>query len=247
MLDAEPFGPAIAMPRLYHFTSARYALEDVAQQQIKISRIADLNDPFELLPANLKDRGRRKLLRDFKASFESDHGVLCFSRKWDNPVLWSHYAEKHFGICLGFDVDERCALSVSYVDAMQDLDVAKFDVTRHPRADFARDEIRMLATTKFRHWQYEDEMRVFVALDHSTAQNELYFYSFSSQLALREVIIGARCNVPIKVICDAVRQHASSVMVRKARLAFSSFSVTEDLRFRRRIDQLMSSDHNLTQ
>ena len=30
--------------------------------------------------------------------------ILCFSRNWDNLLLWSHYGDRHMGVCLGFDI-----------------------------------------------------------------------------------------------------------------------------------------------
>ncbi|NKK82626.1 DUF2971 domain-containing protein [Rhizobium leguminosarum bv. viciae] len=33
-------------------------------------------------------------------------GLLCMSTTWQEPLLWSHYADKHKGMCLGFDVDD---------------------------------------------------------------------------------------------------------------------------------------------
>ena len=32
--------------------------------------------------------------------------ILCFSRNWDNLLLWSHYGDSHTGVCLGFDIAE---------------------------------------------------------------------------------------------------------------------------------------------
>jgi hypothetical protein len=40
--------------------------------------------------------------------------MLCFSRDWHNPVQWSHYADKHRGICLGFDVPDSLLVPVQY-------------------------------------------------------------------------------------------------------------------------------------
>ena len=36
------------------------------------------------------------------------------SRSWHNPVQWSHYASKHTGICLGFDVPDEHLGEVTY-------------------------------------------------------------------------------------------------------------------------------------
>jgi hypothetical protein len=36
------------MPRAYHFISLQHGLDDLRQRHLKISRLDDLNDPFEL-------------------------------------------------------------------------------------------------------------------------------------------------------------------------------------------------------
>lgn len=229
--------------RLYNLASSKYALQNIERRRVKISRIEDLNDPFELLPANLRDPGERKLFRQFKRSFDREHGIHCFSRSWTNPVLWSHYADKHAGICLGFDVDARCAFPVSYVDSLRQFDFAAIDAAQNGRLDFAQEEVRKLISTKFRHWEYEDEMRVFVELDHSEAQDGLYFSDFGPQLQLREVIVGARCEISVREVCELVKRSAPDATVRKARLAFNNFSITEDLRFPKRIERYMQSTY----
>jgi hypothetical protein len=39
--------------RLYHFTSANYAFDDLRNRRLKIALLDDLNDPFELKSVNL--------------------------------------------------------------------------------------------------------------------------------------------------------------------------------------------------
>ena len=41
-------------------------------------------------------------------------GLLCFTKHWRNPVLWSHYADTHRGLCLGFEVDDTVSVRVRY-------------------------------------------------------------------------------------------------------------------------------------
>lgn len=85
---------------MYHLLSARWALDDLTRWRLKIAEFADLNDPFELLGVELPNRALRRAFAAWKAKALREYGVLCFSRKWSNPVLWSHYADKHKGICL---------------------------------------------------------------------------------------------------------------------------------------------------
>lgn len=214
--------------RLYNLSDATHALVNLALRRIKISRIADLNDPFELLSANLGNKQLREGFRAAKEQIHSENGVLCFSRSWSNPVLWSHYADKHRGICLGFDVDDSCVMPVSY-----ETDLTKFKVDAGAaKAILTQQYMKQMLTTKFRDWAYEDEVRVYVGLDHSTAEGGLYFAEFSEKLQLREIILGARCEVPIAKARELASLFSYKVHVVKARLAFTKFSVVENRQFR---------------
>ncbi len=90
--------------RLYHFTNAEYGLSNLREKHLKISRIDQLNDPFEFMGADLSNGDLRKEIEISKDRYNETMGLLCFSKNWDNPVQWGHYADGHKGLCLGFDV-----------------------------------------------------------------------------------------------------------------------------------------------
>jgi hypothetical protein len=213
---------------LFNLSDAPHALLNVAMRRLKVSRIADLNDPFELLSVNLRDKRLRDSFQEAKASIHSANGVLCFSRSWSNPVLWSHYADKHRGICLGFEVDDNCVMPVSYETDLTKLKLAE-NVSKEA---LTQQYMRKLLSTKFRDWAYEDEARVYIELDHSSTEGGLYFSEFSSRLELREIILGARCEVPISKARELASRFEHKVHVLKARLAFTKFSVVENRKFR---------------
>ena len=100
--------------RLYHFLNEKYALDDLKRKRLKLSRLADMNDPFELLGAVLKTKQHRLAFRGYQADMDQRYGALCFCSTWSNPVVWSHYADRHRGISLGFNVPKRMALPISY-------------------------------------------------------------------------------------------------------------------------------------
>jgi hypothetical protein len=84
---------------------------------LKLALIDSLNDPFEFLGVASRDSNVRRQYRFLKDGFARYMGLLCFSENWRNPVQWSHYAERHRGICLGFDVSPTVELrKVVYVD-----------------------------------------------------------------------------------------------------------------------------------
>lgn len=96
--------------RVYNSLAAQWAeRRSRAKGRIKISRFDDLNDPFELLAAQLRSKDVRKAFGALRDHMCANRGVLCFSRGWHNPLLWSHYGDKHRGICLG----SMCPMRIS--------------------------------------------------------------------------------------------------------------------------------------
>ena len=96
--------------RVYKFLSAQFALRTVVEHRLKISEFADMNDPFELVGVKLSDPGFQQILTDIFSRF----GALCLTKSWNNPLLWSHYADKHKGLCLGFDLNGDVEARVPY-------------------------------------------------------------------------------------------------------------------------------------
>ncbi|WP_047686322.1 MULTISPECIES: hypothetical protein [Xenorhabdus] len=83
---------------VYHFTTLDSAKLIVRKQKLKVSRINNLNDPFELLSANIGDKEYRPKIKKQKESANDLYGIISFSKSWKNPVQWAHYAERHNGI-----------------------------------------------------------------------------------------------------------------------------------------------------
>lgn len=184
---------------------------------MKISRLDDLNDPFELWAIAQSDSRVRKALRETKEQKARDCGLLCFSLAWHNPVLWSHYADRHRGIALGFDVDEGILKPVLYRKTRPILKAVDLTIAES------------MLFTKFYDWNYEHEARIFTALNDQDPQTGLYFADFNDQLTLREVIAGPACAASLGELQQATGSSAK-VKFRKARLAFKTFRVVVDQR-----------------
>src|SRR5713226_357193 len=91
--------------RAYHLLSSHHALDNLRHRRLKIAQLDDLNDPFDLWTLAQPDRKLRMALRLFRREVAQTFGMVCFSMAWHNPLLWSHYGDRHRGIALGFDLD----------------------------------------------------------------------------------------------------------------------------------------------
>ena len=221
------------MARVYKFLPSKWALDDIKNQHIKISRISDLNDPFELIPFDLTDKEQPDAQIRARTELLSGRGIglLCFSFKWSNPVLWAHYADKHKGICLGFDLPDDVAHEVRYVKERERLP-----------SDWNEDEetalqwAKKVLFTKFHGWEYEAECRVFVGLDTEEDEDGNYFKNFEEKMVLREVVLGCEYQLdPAGVLESLLELCDEEVRVIRARSSDESFDMIEDTAFCRRL------------
>lgn len=206
--------------RLYYFTTQQYGLMALQNRRLKIARIKDLNDPFELLGWNLRDRETREKLKRWKSERNGEFGILCMSHKWSHPLLWGHYAEKHKGMALGFDVPESDVfLKVNYCRRRVPAPAGRKIVER---------DLDSLLLSKFTAWKYETEYRCFCSLNDGIRDGEHYFEPFSDTLKLKEVVVGEQATISRQGLADALGAFGDGIASFKARPAFGSFRVVRN-------------------
>ncbi len=210
--------------RVYHLCNANHGVNNIALKRINVARIIDLNDPSELFGSKKKEMQLRKAFAGFRKGMNEENGLICFSASWGNPVLWSNYADKHKGICLGFDVPVEMLIKAVYKNKWILMELDKTKET----AKFSEKVIRKLLTTKFSNWKYEEEYRLYVKLDKDTEEDGFYFYNYSDHLQLREIILGPRCELAISTVRNLVSHYSHPVHVIRARIAFTKYKVVKN-------------------
>ena len=203
---------------LYHFTAAKFALEDIKNRTLKVAQFEDLNDPFELRCVELKTKEQEIAFDLYKADMAVRFGVLCFSQRWDRILQWSHYADRHRGICLGFDVS-------NLQSKFGEVKYGSQKLTFPPRLDQAFSW--QMLRTKYSGWSYEEEWRVFVELGEAKQKEcngrTLYFADFADELVLREVILGAENRGSVDEIRDTLRGFNPPVRLSRIHLSPDKF------------------------
>lgn len=206
------------MKRLYKFYSDKWALDAVKKRRLKVATLDDLNDPFEFIADTTNNADQRRLWHKASKGVFSQNGLISFSRSCKNPVLWSHYADRHRGVAIGFDVRSEFVVPVVYRKGRPTL-----PDLRQMTSNARRSAIELTTRTKFLHWEYEAESRVFVKLDAQDEGTGLYFKAFGSDLVLREVILGVRSELTSQKIHSELGPQ--DVKITTARLAFKTYSV----------------------
>lgn len=98
---------------------------------------------------------------DLAAEMKS-HGVLSLSARWNNPLLWSHYANEHRGLCIEYDTDDvrhpgLRAVTYGGARAIKASALLQWKVTKDQAAAKAIFDTYFL--TKASDWRYEKEWR----------------------------------------------------------------------------------------
>ena len=210
--------------RVYHFCDAKYGLQNLQRRRLKVATIMELNDPFELVAHNMKDSKIRNAVKKFKANSAARFGFLCFSRSYKSPVQWGHYAEKHKGICIGFDVPTEELYSVNYTDYRLNFEPSMVDTDEK--------KFRWLMgffTTKHSHWSYEQEERMIVSLPLLEREADFYFAFFDkADIRVAEVMVGCNSKITRQDVLDALGEHSENVEIFKARPAFGEFEIVRN-------------------
>ena len=209
--------------RIYKFYSAQRAREAIDRRRLKISTLNDINDPFEFGALAAKTKAQRTGLRKARHNVMRNKGIVSFSKSWKSPLLWSHYAENHKGVALGFDVPQELLVPVVYKEKrpkLSDYLVDPGTLTLNEDVSWA------LLAFKAAGWSYEEEVRLFAKLESPDRASGLYFVDFDENLVLKELILGARYE-PRQDEAWTRELKNEGVVIKTARMAFRAFEIVE--------------------
>ena len=207
--------------RLYYMTTAKWAEVILKERRLKLSRFYESNDPFELNLIDSRGSERRKIVKMIEKYHNEHTGMICFGAVWNNPMMWAHYADKHFGVCLAFDVEDKVVSTVEYTDKKIDVEFG----AHLPNHGLSVELLNRILTTKSMAWVSEQERRVLAKLEVPNSKNGLYYIDFGSQVELREVVIGHRCVWTLAKVVSFLGQVVSPVRIWKVRPAFGRFEM----------------------
>lgn len=168
-----------------------------------------------------RENWRREETRTMADTF----GVLSLTTDPTSLLMWSYYADKHAGFCVGYDLRVLCetvnevhkayALSrVKYRKDIPDLRPEKYSNT----IDLVVDMLRI----KAKDWEHEQEYRLIL-----DGKNEATIPLPKSAIA--EVIVGARMpQNDVNEIAGFLERHGLSSALRRARLEEDKYAISID-------------------
>lgn len=138
-----------------------------------------IDDYLKLIP-NEEIKGKKiskekvdKFKIDSINSTISKIGVSCFCEENDNLLMWSHYADSHKGICIGYNLDKLYSFlkkkhidlilyKIHYTNKLQKIDILKY----------SNEALINWLSTKSKVWNYENEIRfIFYDIFNNSSKN----------------------------------------------------------------------------
>ncbi|MEI0605658.1 DUF2971 domain-containing protein [Brachyspira pulli] len=179
---------------LYNYTILdKDRLKSVLNGQLWVGNTNKFNDPIDpVIKKNRDNEAYNYLLEKIKVS--------CLTTHNDNTLMWSHYADKHQGICIEYDitsiynkenlilkkVNYEASLKTNNINYYTDAIGKLFNNVKssdNRNIDYIIDTF----TVKSKEWEYEDEYRILFYDEKNENPN------------------GALINLPIKSICFGVQ------------------------------------------
>jgi hypothetical protein len=144
---------------IYQLTLNRFQSENPGFPKSNVEKIVNRSFDKKLWPnyQKLWLQEHRKRLQD--------GGVLCFCKAYDNFLLWSHYAAKHTGVCIEFDMqvvmqELKNRVLLNKVNYFKKVPTCKIMVVNHAK-DINDASFKKLLFSKHNRWKYEEEYRIF--------------------------------------------------------------------------------------
>lgn len=176
----------------------------------------------------------RMLIQEIKCQLDStmkSRGVLSMTSHWNSPLMWSHYANEHKGICIEYDISQAVCKRPKAVDYLGERGIHLSKVSDYVfnNSINATEEIEhKYFYTKANQWSYEKEWRYVSERQGST----------SDPFHLSAVYFGMRCEYSvISSIVKLLNGSESKISFYKAYACQSTFEI---LRHEVEIDELMA-------
>jgi len=153
----------------------RYFVDIILKNRLYASKYNEMNDPMEGYYYHWNGQFDESMVQKLKSDKEKLN-ICSLSRTKDEELMWHYYADKHKGVVIGVEVDnyrEQYDIeTIQYENELPFLSHSNLNV--HTAKE--------ILTHKFKSWEYEEEVRVFV-------KNSDFI-----NVKVKEMIIGKKMN-----------------------------------------------------
>jgi hypothetical protein len=165
---------------------------------------------------NHRHEASRQLERSLSRDSNDKAGILCLTEGCTDILLWSHYADRHKGVCLEFRTDVKDSIFARAHPVKYSGQYPRLNLQDLVENKAYRDAAEWMLT-KSSVWSYEQEWRI---LDFEKGPGAKKF----DPACLSAVILG--CRIPDKErkrVFGWIKNHPTPVKVLQAKKSYPNF------------------------
>ena len=152
-------------------------IEIFGKDKINIRDIQDLLNIFKINNNKMNeviektDDFQKQIEEELRNSINNAYRICCFTNSYDNVLMWSHYANKHKGICIEYELTKMDSLLISYLypvvysNERIKAKLEHFNLNGE-KLEINKEEILNLVFQSLIHkssvWDYENEWRIII-------------------------------------------------------------------------------------
>lgn len=150
------------------------------------------------------------------------YGIICFAEKPDCLLMWSHYADRHRGVVIGFRPSELAPcggplwLKVGYSPHRPRV------IFQAETEDQMRECVTRVTSTKAPCWAYESEWRLVVRLGACDLRSGVRLWQFPAA-AITRVILGCKAAQHEGVLAARLREAVPVARMERAQICPGAF------------------------
>lgn len=132
----------------------------------------------------------QEIIEHYFQEIIKNYGISCFTKKYDNLLMWAHYSENHSGLCLEFNFldeindfnDKKIKLEEFNIPHLRKVNYTNSNVEINYK-QFVQESFTPVYT-KTKVWEYEEEFR--------SIRPKVGLYPFSKK-CLKSIFFGLNC------------------------------------------------------
>jgi len=155
-------------------------LENIQNDCVYLCSPSKFNDPYDCKIHLNKNEIKPNLklgisYEEFINDIQKSNKISCFSEFKDNLIMWAHYAKKHQGFCIQYNIsdinpilnipEEDSSMSVGlfpviYQENLLDFTEEFIDIMKTPKPYTGALSAFISVLVKYNQWEYEQEWRL---------------------------------------------------------------------------------------
>ncbi len=190
-----------------------------------------LYDNFDEALSILKSRFRNaySVVQNTFCDMISNHYAVCsLSLTFSNILMWSHYADSHRGIIIGYDLQESDFPNGSLSPVNYKVERVLVEPLFFAGTEPYKKDLLESMQTKSVSWKYEQEYRIILPINKCLSEvieDRKYFYQELSKNKTKCVILGAKANEDLYKKVKLASIQYPSVKLEKALLSTKYFKI----------------------